>query len=263
MMGSTHALSGVVGGLGLCALAGPVAGIHPEPVTVVAFAVVSAGAAILPDIDHHSSKVARSLGPITRVVGRIVSYVSDKVRDNTCGCCATSGTHGHRTLTHTLVFAILAGVGVSVAGWTWGLMSAAIVVGVGTGLAVLGLMSGKGTWPAAAVAGTAAGVGVHWLGAGMDWWWLGIPVGWGVLAHSLGDGLTRSGVPLWWPIRIAGCRWYRAGLPEVLRFRTNGPAERWLVVPGMWLLGLAAAGWLLWDSGLADLLHAGRDLYAG
>lgn len=262
MMGSSHALSGAVGWLGLCALAGPLTGFEPTVVMVAAGAAVGAGSAILPDVDHPSSTAARSLGPVTRAAARVVSYISDAVRDNTCGCCATTGTHGHRTLTHTLVFAILAGLGVCAAGWTWGLMSAAIVVGAGTGLAVLGLISGKGTWPAAAVAGTAAGVGVHWLGAGIDWWWLGIPVGWGMLSHSLGDGITKQAVPLLWPVRIGGCRWARVGPPEWLRFTTNGPAERWLVVPGMWLVGLAVGGWLLWDSGLTEVVEAGRDLYA-
>jgi len=31
------------------------------------------------------------------------------------------------------------------------------------------------------------------------WWW-GICFGWGWTAHILADGLTRMGVPLWWPL---------------------------------------------------------------
>jgi len=255
MMGSSHALSGAVAWLGLCAAAEPVAGLQPDPVTVVAGSAVAAGAALWPDIDHPSSTVARSLGPLTRAAARIISYVSDKVRDNTCGCCATSGTHGHRTLTHTAVFAIATGVGLSLAGSHLGASMAAWVVGLLTGVAVLGLRSGKGAWTAAVLLGGSAGAAVWQFGGGTDWWWLGIPAGLGTLIHTAGDGLTHHGVPLWWPLRIRGCRWQRVGTPRPLRFRTGGPAEQ-LVVAAMLAGGIAAAA-ALWGADLVGVF-AGR-----
>jgi membrane-bound metal-dependent hydrolase YbcI (DUF457 family) len=227
----------------MCLAASPLAGVQPTAPQIAAGAVIAAGAALVPDVDHPGSTAARSLGPVTRVVARIVSYVSDAVRDSTCGCCATDGTHGHRTLTHTLVFAVLVGVGVCAAGWRWGATAGEVTVGVGAGLAVLGLLARRGVWVTAALTGAAAGVAVRLLDAGDGWWWLGIPAGWGVLAHAIGDGLTRAGVPLLWPLRIRGCRWRDLGPPRWLRFRTGGAVEAvlsWLMVAGG-----VAAGWAL------------------
>lgn len=242
MLARGHAISGAAGWLGMCAAAGPLLELHPTPVQVVAGAVVATGFALWPDIDHPSSTVARSLGPVTRVAARIVSYISDAVRDGTCRCCDTPGTHGHRTLTHTVVFAVASGAGISAAGWRWGLDAAAIVVGVAAGLAVLGLLR-KLPWLAAPLVGTSAWAGVHWLGSGEGWWWLGVPAGAGVLIHALGDSLTEHGTPLLWPLRVAGCRWRRLGLPGWLAFRTGGAAER--VVSVAMVAGGGFAGWLL------------------
>lgn len=245
-MGRSHALSGAVGWLGLCTAAGPVAGLHPSGVQVGAGAVLAAGAALLPDIDHHSSTVSRSLWFVTRFASRVVSWTSDAVRDHTCGCCATEGTSGHRTLTHTGVFAVLAGVLCGLAGWRWGAAGAAWIVGVGAGLAALGLVR-RVVWLQAVAAGVGAGLAVWWWGGGLGWWWLGVPAGWGVLAHALGDAVTVRGVPLFWPLKIAGCRWYPAGPPRWLRFRAGGPRERvvwWLMVAG----GVAAGVVLVRDA---------------
>jgi membrane-bound metal-dependent hydrolase YbcI (DUF457 family) len=218
--------------------------LHPSPVQIGAGAVVAAGAALAPDVDHPGSTVARSLGPVTRVAARVVSWVSDAVRDGTCGCCATEGSHGHRTLTHTAVFALAAGAGICAAGWRWGLPAAAVVVGVAAGLAVLGLLSRRGVWLVAALCGGCAWAWMHWVGdPAAGWWWVGVPAGWGVLAHAVGDGLTRAGVPLWWPLRIRGCRWYPAGLPRWLRFRTGGAVES--AVSVLLVVGGLTAGWVL------------------
>lgn len=248
MMARSHALSGAAGWLGLCAAAGPLLDLHPTPVTVTAGAVVACGAAIAPDIDHPGSTMARSLGPITRIAARIVSWLSDAVRDGTCEHCDTPGTHGHRTLTHTALFALVVGVALCLAGRQWGLSVAAWIVGIGAAAAVLGLLRGKGTWPASAVSGVAVGVGVHWLGDGIDWWWLGLPVGVGMLLHTLGDALTEHGVPVLWPLRIRGCRWRRVGTPEWMRFRTGGAVEA--LVGALMLAGGGYAAWVLYGDQL-------------
>jgi membrane-bound metal-dependent hydrolase YbcI (DUF457 family) len=220
-----HAISGAAGWLGLCALAGWRLDFDPSPLQIVAGAVVATGFSLLPDLDHPGSTAARSLGPVTRVAARIVSYVSDAVRDGTCDHCETPGTHGHRTLTHTVLFALAAGAGISAAGWRWGTTAAAIVVGIAAGLAVLGLLARRGVWLGAALVGTSAGLSVHWLG-GDGWWWLGVPAGFGVLAHIAGDSVTEHGCPVLAPfVRIKGCRWRRLALPEWLAIKTGGWAE--------------------------------------
>lgn len=69
--------------------------------------------------------------------------------------------------------------------------------------------------------------------------------GLGCVTHDIGDSLTIMGCPFLWPLPIRGETWYEIGLSENLRFRTNGPFERYgmfpalclstfLLVPGVW-----------------------------
>jgi membrane-bound metal-dependent hydrolase YbcI (DUF457 family) len=270
VLARSHALSGAAGWLGLCAAASPVAGLNPTWVTVGSGLLVATGAALLPDVDHTGSRVARALGPPTRVLARVVSWVSDAARDATCRCCRTKGTHGHRTLTHTLLVAALTGLGLCLAGRQWGLGWAAGVVGVGAWLAGLGLLRDArrgdraARWATATMGGVTAGLAVWWLGSGLDWWWLGIPAGWGMLVHSLGDALTKGKVPLFGLlVKIRGCWWYKVGLPDWLTFRTGGDFEKQVVAPALALAGLLALGVMLWDPYLAVVWDVGRQVYAG
>lgn len=244
MMGRSHAASGAVGWVALCAGAA-LAGYQPDPATVAAGAAVAAGCALLPDIDHPQSTISRSLGPVTGVLARAVSFVADKVQDATCPCCADDDDVAHRAGTHTACFAVLLGLIVGAACWRWGRPAAAVTVFLAAALAVRGLVRrrSRGTL-GATLAGGAGALLVLALGPAGSWWWLGVPAGFGTLAHSLGDGLTHSAVPLLWPAKIRGCRWYRLGSPRWLRFRTGGPVERWVVGPLM-LATLAGAGWVL------------------
>jgi len=242
-MGRSHALSGAVVWLAGCAAAGAV-GEPPSAPTVVVGAVVTAGAALLPDMDHPGATVAHALGPATRTVAAGISRLGDWLRDRTCGCCTTSSRGGHRTITHTAVGAVAAGGLAALLGGFGGVWSAGGLVLFMSALAVRGLLRRRwrGRWVALTVGVVAAVAAV--AGGGDSWWWLGLPVGVGCLTHIAGDGLTLSGVPVCWPLRVRGCRWYRCGTPRRLRFRTGGLVELRLVVP---LLLAAGAGsvWVL------------------
>src|SRR3954465_3160274 len=88
-MGFTHATSGTAAWFAVTAALpafGP--GIAPlEPAGVLAGAMVCAGAALLPDADHHNATIAHSLPPLSNAV------------------CAGVGTlsGGHRQGTHSLI----------------------------------------------------------------------------------------------------------------------------------------------------------------
>ncbi len=87
----------------------------------------------------------------------------------------------------------------------------------------------------AVVVGVLAGIVAHTL---IGWWWGGaatvvgcaVTIGWAV--GAAGDALTRRGVPLLWPLRIRGRRWWDVCPPRRLRIRTNGVVERFLLYPG-------------------------------
>lgn len=244
MMGASHGLSGVAGWTGLCAAAS-LAGYEPAWSTVVVGAGVSAGFALLPDLDHPGSTISTALGPLTRAVSRVVSFVADLVQDASCRCCKDPDTTAHRGLTHTFVGAVLLAALIALAGWRLGKPAAVVVVFVGVGLAVRGMVSrrSRGTLGAAVAGVVAAGL-LYVLGPVGGWWWLGVPAGFGVLAHIAGDGITKTSVPLLFPLKIRGCRWFPCGPPYWLRFRTGGGVERWVVGPLM-LAALAGSAWVL------------------
>ncbi len=243
-MGRSHAVSGVAGWVALCA-AGSLAGVDVEPSTVLNGAGVSAGFALLSDLDHPGSTISRSLGPLTRGLSRMVSWVADWVQDRTCPCCRDENTVAHRAGSHTLAAVVAVGGLVALVGWRWGLPGAAVVVGAAVALAVRGILPRRtrGAW-GALLAGVVAGGLVFELGPASGWWWLGLPAGFGMFAHVLGDAATLSRVPMLWPVRIRGCRWYPCGSPRWLRFRTGGRVERWLVGPLM-VAGLVGSCWVL------------------
>lgn len=270
MLGRSHALSGAVGWLGVSA-ATTWAGLTPQPATIVAGTVVCAASALLPDIDHPGSTVSRTLGPLTGVLSRLVSFAADWVRDRTCRHCATPGRQSHRGLTHTLLGAAVVGTAASLCGWLWPRHTAAITLGLASALlmavsAYAFRKAGRsrrkrqgwlrrwmrrvfrrwrlagGVW--SLLAAGVVGVAVWDSAESSDWWWLGAPVLLGVVLHDLGDGLTHGKVPLWWPRRINGCRWYRVGvLPRWAQFKTGGLAESAVCVV-MLAVGMAA-GWAL------------------
>lgn len=77
MMGRTHALSGLAVWAALSIPLDLPAG------SVLLGGAVCAGAAVLPDIDHHGSHVARTFGPLTRGFGWAVGKISGGHRNGT------------------------------------------------------------------------------------------------------------------------------------------------------------------------------------
>src|SRR5215475_9986486 len=86
MMGHTHALAGAAAWLGVVPLLAD-HGMRMTPGQVLAGSVVCAGAALLPDLDHHDGSIANAFGPVTHVLCRFVAAVSG----------------GHRHATHSLL----------------------------------------------------------------------------------------------------------------------------------------------------------------
>ncbi|MEU3452205.1 metal-dependent hydrolase [Micromonospora sp. NPDC006766] len=245
MLGRTHAVSGAAGWLAGCAgLAA--AGCPPSGYAVAVGAVVAAGTALIPDIDHPESTIAHTLGPVTQVTAEGVQALSGWLLGRSCRHCAARPPRGgHRGLTHTGVFAVLVGVLAGVAGWLAGPAGGLTVVWIGTGLAVRAVLPyrQRRRHVAFAVTVLVTAAAAAFAPAPVSWWWVGVPAGWGTLAHTLGDGCTLSGVPLAWPWYVRGCRWTHLGIPHALRFSTGHTSER-VVWWGLVVCGLACAGYL-------------------
>lgn len=239
MLGVSHAATGLLAG----AVLGAVAGSHP--VDVVVCAAVGAGAALLPDLDEPGSTVGRSLGLVTRGVSKLLRAASTRVYRSTATAYelrTTRSDGGHRYLTHTvpavLVFGTLAW-GVS----TLGALGLGVVV---FGLAALGLACVAKPFgrEAARGAGVAAALlaGVAVVVASTAPWLVACVVSVGSLTHILGDWLTRSGVPLLWPLAHRGKRWWMFRSPVAFVTGQSRVEDliRWVCTAGAPVVGVVS-----------------------
>ncbi|WP_055586269.1 metal-dependent hydrolase [Peterkaempfera griseoplana] len=228
MMGHSHAVSGAM----LYAASAPflpplLLHTHLRPSDILMGTVLCAGAALLPDLDHHDGTIANFLGPLSKLLCRLVAFLSG----------------GHRHATHSLLFVALMSAG-TWAGITYGghrfTMGATFVL---LALAIRALHlcpPGDGLSQWITVVGLAA-IGT----VGIDRWmpsapvWLPYAVGLGCLAHILGDCLTKKGAPLLWP--------HKERYETVLIQRSGNTVETKVLVPLMSVATLA----LLWFTALA------------
>jgi membrane-bound metal-dependent hydrolase YbcI (DUF457 family) len=77
---------------------------------------------------------------------------------------------------------------------------------------------------------------------------LGLAVGVGCVVHLFGDMITKSGVPLLWPIPLGNRMWRMIGVPDGIAIRAGGPGEIFVlrgvftVVAVLAVLGMFAPG---------------------
>jgi membrane-bound metal-dependent hydrolase YbcI (DUF457 family) len=249
MMGPAHSLSGAVAWLGVAAVAA--ANDHPMPLLVVIVgAVICAGAALAPDLDHKSATISRAFGPISKLACSVTENFAAAVYKATRGKKDSRREGGHRTLTHTVWWAAIVGGAVYALSYAgrWAMLAVFFVHLV---LAVEGLLW---RWARKShdvlvwlLSAAVAWIVYEQLGARQPAWlfeqpfgWICLPVALGVLIHSIGDSLTVSGAPLLWPLPIGGKRWYPVGPPEFARFRAGGRVENAIVLPLLLVLGGAA-----------------------
>jgi len=233
MMGRTHALTGLCAGLALAPL---LVGTLAQTLVI---AIVTAGYALLPDLDHPGARASRLLGPLTGLLSRAVRAGSSWLYLRTKGPRDERHRGEHRHATHTLAFALLAGTATTLGTWGGGAWVPVGIVALGIVLAADAL----GDWVLPIV------------GISIAAWWgsipgdplaelagigpaLGIAVAAGCLTHCLGDALTLSGCPFLWPLPIAGETWYEIRPPRPLRFRTGGAVETRLVFPAFVVAGV-------------------------
>lgn len=226
MMGRTHALSGLV--------AGVAAGQfwwHLDTRHLAVAAAVTAGAAVLPDIDHCDASVAETFGFVTKGFAWLVGRISGGHRHGThslAGIAAFTGAayaaeHYRRTLGGDIGLGLL------------------LVLVLAAGLRALKIGGHAGDLLAIGGAEAMLGSG---FGVTLVPWAIAV----GTAAHLAGDMLTNEGIPIAWPLS----RQHFRLLPEPFAFTTGTRPERWLVAPLM----VVALAWLV--AVVEKVLPAGR-----
>lgn len=247
-MGGHHAASGAAAWVAVTSTAPFAFGWHPvSEVGVMTGALVCAGAALLPDADHHSGTIAHSLPPVSEGVSKFVATVSG----------------GHRNGTHS----ILGIAAFTAIAWVMGMVSISteafgeVLVGPGI-MAVLliafalrawKVTGGKRWWNWTLSLLLAACVAVF---APEEWNWMPLAVALGCTVHVLGDLVTTAGVPLLWPLKFRSPYWVRRYrvLPfdDVWRDGGNlslpilgdaGSWREWLVMTPVSLYAVVGVAW--------------------
>lgn len=236
--------------------------LHATPLGVIAGALVTAGAALLPDADHRSATIAHSLPPVSRWVCE--------------GIGAVSG--GHRNGTHSLL-----GIAVFTAiAWVAGLWTMDLPhfgsVHVGAGIVslllvafaakVLGILpDGVRKLPWVLSVPLAAFIALY---APHEQNWFPFAVALGSAVHIAGDMLTDGGCNPLWPIAIRRPRrfsrvplvawvWHRGGRVAFPILGDAGSWREWLMLVPVSLYaiaGVAGAIFALGRTGLSALAGA-------
>ncbi|MGW3045974.1 metal-dependent hydrolase [Kitasatospora sp. NPDC001159] len=232
MMGHSHAVSGAM----LYAASAPFLPpllLHTklEPADILMGTVLCAGAALLPDLDHHDGSIANFLGPVSKALCRFVAWASG----------------GHRHATHSLLFVALMG------GGTWAgvtFLGRYFTLGLTFFLLALAIRALRLCPPSNGPEAWITVIGLSALGTfGMNTWmpnspgWLPYAVGLGTLAHLLGDCLTKKGAPLLWP--------HKERYEIVLIKRSGNSVETKVLVPIM----SVATFVLLWFTALSPITN--------
>lgn len=233
VMGPTHAMSGAAIGLAIAATLPPEWGGPTSMAGAFVFAGVTAGAALLPDLDSPQATVARSFGPASQLLAHITENTAQAVHAATRTKKDSRKENGHRTATHTLLFAVLAGAATGGLVTAFGKAASIGILFVMLGLALRGLFpkwSKRNDWLLVTGASAVLAFGT-WtlLPESASAFGLGAAVAAGVLAHLLGDVITKRGVPMLAPIKIRGKRWYDVRPPEMLRISASGPFDQLLL----------------------------------
>lgn len=176
-MGHSHATSGATA-WATVVCAAPLAGAHPHWGAIAAGLLATAGAALLPDLDHPEATIAYTFGPPSRALARIVNRVSG----------------GHRHATHSLLFCAAAPLAVWLGDLLFGRWFEAVLLFFLFALGVRALRLAPGL---VMVAAFGASTSAWFLLPDLSW--LPWSVAAGCLAHVAGDCLTKEGCPLLWP----------------------------------------------------------------
>jgi membrane-bound metal-dependent hydrolase YbcI (DUF457 family) len=213
MLGHTHALSGAATG----AAAGTL--LHAGPSGTAALALLGAGFATVPDLDHCGATASRSFGFLTEAFAWLVSRASG----------------GHRHGTHSIL-----GVAAFTA-LTWlacafrrdlpGRIGLGLLLAIALASGLRALRLGGHLADLTAIGGAAAVCATGWNLALIP-----VAAAAGTATHILGDMLTTEGCPLAWPLSARHARL----LPRPLAFTTGTWREHYVVTP----LLIAALAWL-------------------
>lgn len=216
-LGRTHCLSGAVLG---AAWAEYVA--HLSATGTIEIAGLTAGAAVLLDLDHPKATLAQSFGFLTKAFAWTVGRISGGHR------------HGTHSILGVAVFTGLSWLGVHYRHDLAGRIGLCLLL---TLVIAGGLYAARVKGHVADLLAIGGAVAMAVTGTGLALVCLAVTLG--CVAHLMGDMATDSGVPLLWPVRQYRFKWW----PEPFAYTTGTGPE----TAAAFVL-LLALGWLAYHA---------------
>lgn len=267
LMGPTHALSAVAFALLATWLASDfmfdTVLQSTDVIVFISAIIIIIGAALMPDLDAVKSTSINVLGVVGAGMSTAMRGFSSIIQGTIKGPYDKS-SDPHRGFWHTLIAAFLAG------GLFMGLTSIEVnlfdvgdrpvtvatlivlfVLYISIKLVLASLFksfynknkssTGKIGMSIGALAVSA--ILVYLLPSNIDYRWVGGAVTFGWIAHLLGDMMTVSGVPILFPLKIKGKRWWDIRLP--LGIKAGGFIETTVLIPIFSIIILLSL-WNIW-----------------
>lgn len=254
LMGPTHALSAVAFALLFTWLAsdlmfGKILGTSDIAVFISAMMII-VGASLMPDLDATNSTSINVLGIVGTVLSKAMRGFSAIIQNIIKGPYDKS-SDPHRGFWHTLVSAFLVGALFSAltsinielfvikdTPITIATFIVMFLLYISIQLSLVSLFkplyyykkkSKIGKLGAAVGAIVISFILVYLLPSNINYYWVGGAVTFGWIAHLLGDMMTVSGVPILFPLKFKGKRWWDFRLP--LGIKVGGFIEKAILIP--------------------------------
>jgi membrane-bound metal-dependent hydrolase YbcI (DUF457 family) len=268
MLGPSHALSGAAVWAGGSLALAHFAGFHQTPLQLAVGTAMCAGGALMPDLDvsgrvtsnQGGATVAHTFGVFSLFLAEVIEKVSLGVYDVTKTREDPHRDNGHRTLTHTLIFNVAAGAGVTALCAEFGKTAVIAVLFLTFAMALRGLFqkwAQRAGWLIVTLVSAASTFFVYErLPGGRGYPVLGVAIGVGGIVHLLGDMLTRHGCPLLWPLPLGRRMWRCVGVPDPVSVKVGGKVEKYVLRTAFALATIAAVGDLVMPGRLSASAHA-------
>lgn len=269
-MGPTHALSGLAIFLFLVAVAPSF--IHGKilktdnPIVVILACIVVIGGSLSPDMDSPQSTANSTLGFFGVIMSNLMKWTSLFFQNTFKSKSDGSVSNPHRGFWHTIISAFIIGllttlvtmstyeIKLGVKTVTTGMIATVFIVysSVKLTLAIFAkkeynriAKGGLGVRLAYSFIALILSVGVILLiPDDISYAWVGGALALGWFIHIMGDTFTVAGVPVLWPIKIKGKRWWNIRMP--LTIKAGGALETAVFIPVFLLISIISTIIIIW-----------------
>lgn len=254
LMGPTHALSAVAFALLITWIASDfmfdtVLGSRDIVVFIVAIILI-VGSSLMPDLDAVNSTSINTLGAVGSILSKMMRAFSSFVQNLIKGPY-DKVSDPHRGFWHTLLAAFLVGAFASSlasidvelftfrgSSFTVSYLIVLLFVYISIHLTLVSLFKkvykkSKSGFAEKIITNmivlALAILLITLLPSGLSYSWVGGVITFGWIAHLLGDMMTVSGVPILFPLKFKGKRWWDFRIP--LAIKAGGPIEKTVLIP--------------------------------